>query len=416
LGAEHGAALHVEYVNFSCLGGCARDEQRAAGEVHGKIAVACELSDGFDGILLDRVFDCSIFLGGILYCGVLLGCILRRFKCLESYQDTVECWLWFQIVVINEPFLPIQAAKPAPFVRYAPNQVSVCIRFFEDDVQVLTECLSLAFEVVFADIDTALESDIEFSNFQLDVQFRKFLCKGAEAIRRTDKVLVGGGVFHVGLGTHAVDRNAVLDPAFHLFQQEACFGLRIDTLFEVVIVVAEFRIRVDFVSPHECRVDEFRTDTLVPNRLGAPLWLVVADGFVHHVPFVNLAFPVPNYFLDMVLENSEKFVFLAAVFLVHPARDLTVPGECMATNAHAVCLGVLDHFVAIVVIELAFIRLGGVELHLVFGNDDVELLLVNLFVIAWKAAAEPLRVQNCADVDSVFICKGSKCFVCGEGI
>ena len=49
-------------------------------------------------------------------------------------------------------------------------------------------------------------------------------------------------------------------------------------------------------------------------------------------------------------------------------------------------------------------------------NDDVELLLVNLFVIAGKAAAKPLRVQNGADVDSVFIGKGSKGFICGEGV
>ena len=61
--------------------------------------------------------------------------------------------------------MPVQAAKPAPFVRYAPNQVRVRIRFFENDVQILTERLSLAFEVALADVDAALESDIEFGDF-----------------------------------------------------------------------------------------------------------------------------------------------------------------------------------------------------------------------------------------------------------
>ena len=51
--------------------------------------------------------------------------------------------------------------------------------------------MSLTFKVVLADIDSALESDIKFGDFQLDVEFCKFLGEGAETVRRTDKVLVG---------------------------------------------------------------------------------------------------------------------------------------------------------------------------------------------------------------------------------
>ena len=192
-------------------------------------------------------------------------------------------------------------------------------------------------------------------------------------------------------------------------------GFRIDALFEVVVVIAEFCIRVYSVSPYEGGIDEFRTDTLVPHGTGAPLGFVVADGFVHHVPFGDLTFPVADNLFDVVLENGEQFLFVVLV-VVYPARNLAVPGEGVATDAHAVLLCVTDHLVAIVVIEPSFLRFGGVELHLVFGNDDVELLFVDLFVIARKASAEPLRVQNRADVDSVFICKGSKGFICGEGV
>ena len=210
-------------------------------------------------------------------------------------------------------------------------------------------------------------------------------------------------------------RNAVFDPTLHLFQQKACLGLWIDALFEVVVVVAEFCIRIHGVRPHECGVDKFRTDALVPDGLGAPHRFVVADCFVHHVPFGNFAFPVPDHVLDVVLEHLEQFLLVVPV-VVHPARNLTVPGEGVTTDAHAILLGVLDHFIAVVVIEPSFLRFGRIKLHLVFGNDDVELLLMNLFVIAGKAAAKPLRVQNGADVDSVFIGKGSKGFICGEGV
>ena len=94
--------------------------------------------------------------------------------------------------------------------------------------------------------------------------------------------------------------------------------------------------------------------------------------------------------------------------IIQTARELNI-------DAHAVLLCVPDHLVAVVVVEPVFARFGRVELHLVFGNDDVELRLVNLFVLRGKAAAKPLRVQNGADVDVVFIGQRSKGFVCGEG-
>ena len=47
-------------------------------------------------------------------------------------------------------------------------------------------------------------------------------------------------------------------------------------------------------------------------------------------------------------------------------------------------------------------------------NDNVELLLVNLFVISRKSAAEPLWVQNGTDVDAIFLGQRSESFVCGE--
>ena len=91
----------------------------------------------------------------------------------------MQCRLRFQIVIVDKAFLSVEPAKPAPFVRYAPNQVRVRIRFFENDVEVLAESLSLTFKVTLADVDSALESDIELGDFQLDVEFCKFLGEGA---------------------------------------------------------------------------------------------------------------------------------------------------------------------------------------------------------------------------------------------
>ena len=206
------------------------------------------------------------------------------------------------------------------------------------------------------------------------------------------------------LGTHAMNRNAVCDPALHLFQQEACLGLRVYALFQVVVVVAELRVGVGGVRPHEGGVDKFGADSLVPHGIGTPLGFVVADGLVHHVPFIHLAFPVSDHVVDVVLEHAEKFLFVVLV-VVHPVRNLAVPGEGMATDTHAVLLRVLDHLVAVIVVETVFARFGGVEFHLVFGDDNIALCLVNLFVVAWEASAKPLRIQNGADVDVVFICE-----------
>ena len=224
LGAEYGASLHVEYFNLG--GNRTRDRERAAGKVHGKCFEAAKVGDGLlRGILGGRVRLGGVGLGRIRFSrvrrrGVLLGRVLRRLEILEAYHDAVERRLRFQVVIVDKAFLPVQAAKPAPLVGYAPDQVGVRIRFFEDNVQVFAECLSLALEVALAHVDAALEPDIEFGDFQLNIEFCKFLGQRTEAVRRTDEVLVGGGVFDVRLGAHAGNRNAVCDPTLHLFQQE----------------------------------------------------------------------------------------------------------------------------------------------------------------------------------------------------
>ena len=106
--AKDGATLHVEYVNLCGLG--SRHEQRAACKLHGDAARRDELLDGFDAILFSCVLCCCIFFGRVRGYSILLRGVLGRLECLESHQDTVECGLRFQIVVIDKAFLSVQSA------------------------------------------------------------------------------------------------------------------------------------------------------------------------------------------------------------------------------------------------------------------------------------------------------------------
>ena len=223
--------------------------------------------------------------------------------------------------------------------------------------------------------------------------------------------------FNVRLRSHTSYWNVVLFPTLHLFDNKACLGTFAESPFDGVIVIAKFCIRVGFVRPDKCGVEEFCADAFVPNGIcRTPVCIVVViDGFVHHVPFGDLAFPVSDDFGDVVLEDREQFFFLPAV-VVHPVRNLAVPGECMATDAESVSLCVFDHLVAFLEVELVFFGFGRVELHFVFGDDYVELRLVNFFEFRFNSVIEPFTVQDGADKATAFFGKFSNGLVCGVGV
>ena len=60
--------------------------------------------------------------------------------------------------------------------------------------------------------------------------------------------------------------------------------------------------------------------------------------------------------------------------LEDPLRGLAVPHERVAVDLHAVLLGEFDEGVARTEVELAFLGFRGVELHLVFAGQTVEVL------------------------------------------
>ena len=196
------------------------------------------------------------------------------------------------------------------------------------------------------------------------------------------------------LRAYAGDGNAVLFPAFHLFHDKACLGAFAQPPFEGIVVVAEFCIRVGFVRPDKCGIQELGANAFVPyGTAGAPVGVIlVVHGLVHYVPFGDLALVMPDHLLDVVLEDGEQFIFLPGVIAADPSGNLAVPGEGVAAHAHLVRLRVFDHLVALREIEFVLARFRGIELHLVFRDHDVELRLVNFFEFRFNRVVEPFAV------------------------
>ena len=94
----------------------------------------------------------------------------------------------------------------------------------------------------------------------------EFLSKMAEAIRSADKFLGRRDIFDVSLGAHASDRNAVLDPALHLIENEPGLGTGANSLFNGIVVIAEFCIRVGSVRPNEGGIQELGTNGFEPTE------------------------------------------------------------------------------------------------------------------------------------------------------
>ena len=240
------------------------------------------------------------------------------------------------------------------------------------------------------------ETDIQFGDIQDDIMLGKSLGKSANVLGCR---FVGN--FDVGLRSHASDRNVILLPALDLIHHEASLAALAEAPFDGVVVITKFGIRVGSMSPHESGVEEFGTNRLEPDRaIGTPSMVIIVDSLVHHVPFGDFTLPVPNHIVDMVLKNVKKLFLVANI--VHPAGNLAVPSEGMATNAHLVRLGIGNHLIALGVAELAFVGLRRVKLHFVFSNNRIELCLVDFLELRFDSVIEPFAVQDGPNVTAPF--------------
>ena len=296
-------------------------------------------------------------------------------------------------------------------IGQSPNHEFAHVRFFEEHVHKLAVQVPLLGVVRFGEFAcrTLRESDVEFGDVQSHAEICKCFGECAHVLR---SCFVCN--FDVGLRAYAGDRNVVCFPALDLFHDKACLGSFAEAPFDGIIVVAELCIRVGFVRPDKCGIQKFCADAFVPNGVcGTPVGIVIViDGFVHHVPFGDLTFPVADNFGDVVLENGEQLFFLALI-VVHPVCNLAVPGESVSTNAESVCLCVFDHLVALFEVEIVFFGLCGVKLHFVFGDDHVELSLVNFFEFRFNCVVEPFAIQDGADKAATFLGELTNGFVSG---
>ena len=110
-------------------------------------------------------------------------------------------------------------------------------------------------------------------------------------------------------------------------------------VFEVVVVVDELRLRVGLVRILEGLLDVVGADDLVPERLTQRA--VFVEGFVDHVPALDLALVAADDGEDMVLHAGEQGVAgeqIALVVVKHPGRNLAVPNQVVAHDEHVVLL------------------------------------------------------------------------------
>src|ERR1700758_4560129 len=75
---------------------------------------------------------------------------------------------------------------------------------------------------------------------------------------------------------------------------------------------------------------------VVPKRV--PHRAVVLEGFVDHVPCVDLRSVMRHNSVNVILKNRRELRF-AVMTLLHPIRNLVVPDERMSAEPHVMALG-----------------------------------------------------------------------------
>src|SRR3954447_10894569 len=167
------------------------------------------------------------------------------------------------------------------------------------------------------------------------------------------------------LETDAVDRYATgLEVPDHVVD---ALRLGVVPVLDVVVVVAEPDRRVGRAGGPECHLDPVVARAL---QVRLPAAAVLVERLVDHVPGGQLAFVVGHHPVDVVDHGRAQG---AAVHALHPARLLTVPGQGVTADLHAVRGRPVVDLVTGGEVELVLVRLGRVRLHLVLGRDHGEL-------------------------------------------
>ncbi|CAM5664965.1 hypothetical protein SGRIM128S_06062 [Streptomyces griseomycini] len=203
--------------------------------------------------------------------------------------------------------------------------------------------------------------DVEFGDGHVDAEGGEVLQGGAEV------AVVGAAAVEVRLEADAVDRHAaLLEVPHHVVHG---LGLGPGPVLDVVVVVAELGGRVGGARGAEGDLDPVVAGALqVGVAPGART--AVGEGLVDDVPLRDLALVVGHHAVDVV---DHRLAQRAAAEVLHPAGLLGVPGQGVAAHLLAVLHRPVVDAVGGGEVELAPLRLGGVDLHLVLGRHRVEL-------------------------------------------
>src|SRR5690606_2223067 len=225
--------------------------------------------------------------------------------------------------------------------------------------------------------------DVELGDGHVDPEGGELPQRGAEV------AVVGAAAVEVRLEADAVDRHAALLEVPH----HAVHGLGLGPgpVLDVVVVVAELGGRVGGPRGAEGDLDPVAAAALqVGVAPGART--AVGERLVHHVPLRDLALVVGHHAVDVV---DHRLAQRAAVEALHPAGLLGVPGQRVAAHLLAVLHRPVVDAVAGGEVELAPLRLGGVDLHLVLGRHRVELTGGDRGV---RRVVQPVRGDGDAEV------------------
>ena len=206
----------------------------------------------------------------------------------------------------------------------------------------------------------------------------------------------------MGLEADAVDRHAtgpeVPDDVVDAGR------LRVDPV-GVVVVVAELCAGIGRAGGAERRFDPVVAGALQV-RVAPAAAAAVGERLVHHVPGVDLPTEVGGHLGDVVDGGVAQ---VTAGQALCPSGLLGVPQQGVSTYRHALGSGVADDAVTGAVVEPAPLRLGRVRLHLVLGDEAVELAVQHGHV---RVVVELVGPDGGAEVAAFLRRRGTQCGGC----
>ena len=226
----------------------------------------------------------------------------------------------------------------------------------------VAHCQTLAAELQLA-THLLIHADVEFGHVDMlhdglvfaDGSVNIGLCRSVDVV--------------VALHADTVDGHAVFLHAFH----HLIDALALHRVALVVVVVEQQGVGVGLAGILESLGDELVAGNLVEGRLAEGIGGVgvIGHGLVYHVPAVYHVLVAAHDGLNVVAHTLEEH-FLGGVVAEHPAANLAVPHQAVATEFDAVGAGEVGNAVGCFPVEFSLLGLSRLGLHVVLAGHAVE--------------------------------------------